>query len=161
MAENGRKWSKKVHRGYLVENGFSRFLHHGHRGSQEDNGRNGRKWPKMGCRGYLVGNGFWRFLRHSPTTLCYWLSGVNINFDKRVICWIVHITMRQWNKWSMKSVITTIRFSAVWSIRWSWLLFNRQSKIIEKWALIEKMNKQGTAYWMLNIEYWYTDKCFT
>ena len=72
MAENGRK---KVHRGYLVENGFSRFLHHGHRGSQEDNGRNGRKWQKMVengrkkvHRGYLVGNGFSRVSRHSPTT---------------------------------------------------------------------------------------------
>ena len=47
MVENGRKWSKMGCRGYLVENGFSRFLHHGHRGSQEDNGRNGRKWQKM------------------------------------------------------------------------------------------------------------------
>ena len=25
MTENGRKWSKKVHRGYLVGNGFSRI----------------------------------------------------------------------------------------------------------------------------------------
>ena len=28
MAENGRKWWKKVHRGYLVGNGFWRFLRH-------------------------------------------------------------------------------------------------------------------------------------
>ena len=35
QVDNGRKWpkmvekwSKKVHRGYLVENGFSRFLRH-------------------------------------------------------------------------------------------------------------------------------------
>ena len=47
MAENGKKWQKMGCRGFLVENGFSRFLHHGHRGSQEDNGRNGRKWQKM------------------------------------------------------------------------------------------------------------------
>ena len=51
MAENGRKmvekWSKKVHRGYLVENGFSRVSRRGHRGDQEDHGKmveNGRKW---------------------------------------------------------------------------------------------------------------------
>ena len=31
-------------RGYLVGNGFSRFLHHGHRGSQEDHDE---KWQKM------------------------------------------------------------------------------------------------------------------
>ena len=28
MAENGRKWPKKVHRGYLVGNGFSRSTRH-------------------------------------------------------------------------------------------------------------------------------------
>ena len=28
MAENGRKWWKKGHRGYLVGNGFWRFLRH-------------------------------------------------------------------------------------------------------------------------------------
>ena len=28
MVENGRKWWKKVHRGYLVGNGFSRVLRH-------------------------------------------------------------------------------------------------------------------------------------
>ena len=28
MAENGRKWSKKVHRGNLVGNGFSRVIRH-------------------------------------------------------------------------------------------------------------------------------------
>ena len=67
MAENGRKWQKmveKVHRGYLVENGFSRVSRRGHRGDQEDHGKNGRKWQKMGCRGYLVGNGFPRVSRH-------------------------------------------------------------------------------------------------
>ena len=44
MAENGRKWSKKVHRGYLVGNGFPRIIRRGHRGDQEDNDKNGRKW---------------------------------------------------------------------------------------------------------------------
>ena len=51
MAGNGRKWQamagngrKKVHRGYLVENGFSRVSRHGHRGGQAGNGR---KWQKM------------------------------------------------------------------------------------------------------------------
>ena len=68
MTENGRKWSKIDFRGYLVENGFSRFLHHGHRGSQEDNGRNGRKWQKKVHRGYLVENGFSRIYRLFPTT---------------------------------------------------------------------------------------------
>ena len=54
MAENDRKWSKmvengrkKVHRGYLVENGFSRVSRRGHRGDQEDHGKNGGKWQKM------------------------------------------------------------------------------------------------------------------
>ena len=47
MVENGRKWSKKVHRGYLVGNGFSRILRRGHRGDQEDNGKNGKKRSKM------------------------------------------------------------------------------------------------------------------
>ena len=42
---------------------FRAFLHHGHRGSQEDNGRNGRKWQKMGCRGKMAGNGFPRVSR--------------------------------------------------------------------------------------------------
>ena len=28
MVENGRKWSKKVHRGYMVGNGFSRRSRH-------------------------------------------------------------------------------------------------------------------------------------
>ena len=69
--KNGRKWSKMGCRGYLVGNGFPRFLRRGHRGGQEDHGRNGRKWQKKGCRGYLVGNGFPRFLRHSPTTFSY------------------------------------------------------------------------------------------
>ena len=50
MAENGRKWSKngrkKVHRGYLVENGFPRVLRHDHRGGQEDNGKNGKNGRK-------------------------------------------------------------------------------------------------------------------
>ena len=41
MVENGRK---KVHRGYLVGNGFSRVLRHGSRGGPVDNGR---KWLKM------------------------------------------------------------------------------------------------------------------
>ena len=68
MAENGRKWQKRVHRGYLVENGFSRVFRHGHRGSQEDNGRNGRKWQKMGCRGKMTENGFSRVSRLFPTT---------------------------------------------------------------------------------------------
>ena len=69
MAENGRK---KVHRGYLVGNGFPRVLRHGSRGGQVGNGR---KWQKMVengrkkvHRGYLVGNGFPRVLRHFPTT---------------------------------------------------------------------------------------------
>ena len=65
MVENGRK---KVHRGYLVGNGFSRVSRRGHRGGPVDNGRKWQKWSKMGCRGYLVGNGFPRVSRHSPTT---------------------------------------------------------------------------------------------
>ena len=72
MAENGRKWSKKVHRGYLVENGFSRVSRRGHRGGQAGNGRkwpeNGRKWSKKVHRGYLVENGFSRIYRLFPTT---------------------------------------------------------------------------------------------
>ena len=47
MAENGGKWSKmveKVHRGYLVENGFSRVSRRGHRGGPVDNGRKWQKW---------------------------------------------------------------------------------------------------------------------
>ena len=70
MAENG---GKKVHRGYLVGNGFTRVLSHGHRGGQAGNGR---KWLKMAenggkkvHRGYLVGNGFSRVLRLFPTTI--------------------------------------------------------------------------------------------
>ena len=34
MAKNGRKWLKKVHRGYLVGNGFSRVIRRGYRGDQ-------------------------------------------------------------------------------------------------------------------------------
>ena len=44
MVENGRK---KVHRGYLVGNGFPRVFRRGHRGDQEDNGKNGKKRSKM------------------------------------------------------------------------------------------------------------------
>ena len=79
MVENGRKWSKKVHRGYLVGNGvFACFTPWTPRqpGNQVENGR---KWPKMGengrkkvHRGYLVGNGFSRVSRHSPTTANNW-----------------------------------------------------------------------------------------
>ena len=51
MAEKGQKWQKIDFRGKMIENGFSRFLHHGHRGDQEDNGKkmaeNGGKWWKM------------------------------------------------------------------------------------------------------------------
>ena len=47
QAGNGRKWQKKVHRGYLVGNGFPRVSRRGHRGGQAGNGRNGRKWWKM------------------------------------------------------------------------------------------------------------------
>ena len=37
MAENGRKWSKKVHRGYLVGNGFPRILRHSPTTMQSNN----------------------------------------------------------------------------------------------------------------------------
>ena len=53
QGKNGRKWvkwPKKVHRGYLVGNGFSRGVRHGHRGSQVARSKmveNGRKWVKM------------------------------------------------------------------------------------------------------------------
>ena len=46
MAENGRKWQRIDFRGKMIDNGFSRFLHHGHRGVQEDNGKNGKKGRK-------------------------------------------------------------------------------------------------------------------
>ena len=39
---------KKVHRGYLVGNGFSRVSRHGHQGGQAGNGR---KWLKMAENG--------------------------------------------------------------------------------------------------------------
>ena len=49
MVENGRKWwkmvengRKKVHRGYLVGNGFPRVLRHGHK--WQEMAGNGRKW---------------------------------------------------------------------------------------------------------------------
>ena len=57
MAENGRKWSKKVHRGYLVGNGFPRVSRHGSRGGPEDHGQNGRKWLKMVENGFPRENG--------------------------------------------------------------------------------------------------------
>ena len=44
MAGNGGKWWKKVHRDYLVGNGFPRVSRRGHRGDQAGNGR---KWLKM------------------------------------------------------------------------------------------------------------------
>ena len=64
MVENGRKWSKIVHRGYLVENGFSRVSRRGHRGGQVGNGR---KWQEMAGNGLprLFGRK-WIFAHLSP-----------------------------------------------------------------------------------------------
>ena len=44
MVENGRK---KVHRDYLVGNGFPRVSRRGHRGRKRRSGKNGGKWQKM------------------------------------------------------------------------------------------------------------------
>ena len=62
MAENGRKWWKKGHRGYLVGNGFPRISRH----SPTTKGyRNGRG-IKYGKKGEIMFDGFYKGGKRNP-----------------------------------------------------------------------------------------------